>query len=89
MRAQGYGRIISVCSLNGVNAHVGTAEYNSAKEALRALTHTAAREWAPYGITAGIIGPAAKTAASRAVRCSPSIPSSRRRLTQPAPWAHG
>jgi NAD(P)-dependent dehydrogenase (short-subunit alcohol dehydrogenase family) len=67
MRAQGFGRIISLCSLNGVNAHIGTAEYNSAKEALRALTRTAAREWASYGITANVICPGAKTAASRRV----------------------
>lgn len=67
MRAAGRGRIISMCSLNGVNAHIGTAEYNSAKEALRALTRTAAREWAQYGITANVICPAAKTAASRRV----------------------
>ncbi len=67
MRSQGWGRIINLCSLNGVNAHMGTAEYNSAKEALRALTRTAAREWAPYGITANVICPAAKTAASRRV----------------------
>jgi NAD(P)-dependent dehydrogenase (short-subunit alcohol dehydrogenase family) len=67
MRDQGYGRIINLCSLNGVNAHIGTAEYNSAKEALRALTRTAAREWAPLGITANVICPGAKTAASRAV----------------------
>ncbi len=50
-----------------MNAHMGTAEYNSAKEALRALTRTAAREWAPYGIVANVICPGAKTAASRAV----------------------
>jgi len=67
MKAQGYGRIISLCSLNGVNAHIGTVEYNSAKEALRALTRTAAREWAPYGICANVICPAAKSASSRAV----------------------
>ena len=67
MRARGFGRIISMCSLNGVNAHIGTAEYNSAKEALRALTRTAAREWAQYGITANVICPGAKTAASRRV----------------------
>jgi NAD(P)-dependent dehydrogenase (short-subunit alcohol dehydrogenase family) len=67
MRDQGYGRIINLCSLNGVNAHIGTAEYNSAKEALRALTRTAAREWASHGITANVICPGAKTAASRAV----------------------
>ena len=67
MRAQGRGNIINLCSLNGVNAHIGTAEYNSAKEALRTLTRTAAREWAPYGIVANAICPGAKTAASRAV----------------------
>jgi NAD(P)-dependent dehydrogenase (short-subunit alcohol dehydrogenase family) len=43
MRRQGWGRIINLCSLNGVNAHIGTVEYNSTKEALRALTRTAAR----------------------------------------------
>ena len=67
MRDRRHGRIISMCSLNGVNAHIGTAEYNSAKEALRALTRTAAREWAQYGITANVICPGAKTAASRRV----------------------
>ncbi|RJF72258.1 MULTISPECIES: SDR family NAD(P)-dependent oxidoreductase [Deinococcus] len=67
MRERGYGRIINMCSLNGVNAHMGTFEYNTAKEALRAATRSAAREWAPYGITANAILPGAKTAASRAV----------------------
>jgi len=67
MKAQGRGNIINLCSLNGVNAHVGTAEYNTAKEALRSLTRTAAREWAPYGIVANVICPAAKSAAFRAV----------------------
>ena len=45
MKPRGYGRIINLCSLNGVNAHMGTVEYNSSKEALRAATRTAAREW--------------------------------------------
>ena len=67
MRAQGRGNIINLCSLNGVNAHIGTGDYNCAKEALRALTRTAAREWAPYGVVANAICPGAKTAASRAV----------------------
>lgn len=61
MKAKGWGRIINVCSLNGVNAHMGTAEYNSSKEALRAATRTAAREWAIDGITANVICPAAKS----------------------------
>ncbi len=67
MRAQGRGNIINLCSLNGVNAHMGTAEYNCAKEALRALTRTAAREWAQYGIVANVICPGAKSAAFRAL----------------------
>ena len=68
MRAAGWGRIISVCSLNGVNAHMYTADYNAAKEALRALTRTAAREWGRHGICANIICPAAATVAYEAFR---------------------
>src|ERR1700749_572939 len=63
MRARGWGRVINVCSLNGVNAHVGSLEYNAAKEALRALTRTAAREWAPTGVTVNALCPAAKSQA--------------------------
>ena len=62
MKEKSYGRIVNLCSLNGVNAHRRTAEYNAAKEALRSATRTAAREWAPLGITANIICPAAKSA---------------------------
>ena len=67
MAPAGYGRIINMCSLNGVNAHMGTVEYNTAKEALRAATRTVAREWAPTGITANVICPAAVSASFRAV----------------------
>ncbi len=63
MRARRWGRIVNLCSLNGVNAHIGTAEYNTGKEALRALTRTAAREWARHGICANVICPAAATTA--------------------------
>jgi NAD(P)-dependent dehydrogenase (short-subunit alcohol dehydrogenase family) len=74
MRSRGWGRVINVCSLNGVNAHMGTLEYNAAKEALRALTRTAAREWAPFGVTVNAICPAAKTAAfMRALGGNPDI----------------
>jgi NAD(P)-dependent dehydrogenase (short-subunit alcohol dehydrogenase family) len=61
MKAAAHGRIINICSLNGVNAHMGTVDYNSAKEAVRSYTRTAAREWAQYGITANIICPGAAT----------------------------
>ncbi len=65
MRARGWGRIVNIASLNGVNAHVGTADYNASKEALRAYTRTAAREWAGYGICANIICPAAISSSFR------------------------
>lgn len=61
MAEQGWGRVVNICSLNGVNAHSGTSDYNSAKEALRAYTRTIAVEWAQDGITANIICPGAKT----------------------------
>ncbi|SFR88603.1 SDR family NAD(P)-dependent oxidoreductase [Sphingomonas jatrophae] len=63
MKAAGWGRIVSICSLNGVNAHVYSADFNAGKEGLRALTRTAAREWAPFGITANVICPGAASAA--------------------------
>jgi NAD(P)-dependent dehydrogenase (short-subunit alcohol dehydrogenase family) len=74
MKAKGYGRIISMCSLNGVNAHIGSVEYNAAKEALRTLTRTAAREWAATGIVANVICPAARSAAlERVIATNPEI----------------
>lgn len=63
MRDKRWGRIINLASLNGVNAHPYTVDYNAAKEALRALTRTAAREWAQYQICCNIICPAARTEA--------------------------
>ncbi len=65
MRANGWGRVINMCSAAGVNAFVGTLEYNCAKEALRTLTRTAAREWAPYGIVANAVCPGAKGSGMR------------------------
>lgn len=72
MKAKGWGRVINIASLNGVNAHMGSAEYNASKEALRALTRTAAREWAGWGITCNVICPGAHSAASQ--RMSESNP---------------
>lgn len=65
MKARGWGRVINMASLNGVNAHMGSADYNAAKEAVRAYSRTAAREWAPYGICVNVICPAAISAAYR------------------------
>ncbi len=68
MRRKQWGRIANICSLNGVNAHMGTAEYNVGKEALRTLTRSAAREWAPYGICANVLCPGAATSSYRQFR---------------------
>lgn len=65
MKAQGYGRIINLGSLNGVNAHMFTMAYNASKEALRAMTRTAAVEWGMHGITANVICPSALSASAR------------------------
>ena len=67
MKQQGWGRIINMASLNGVNAHMGSADYNVSKEALRALTRTAAREWAPYGVCCNVVCPAALSESARRI----------------------
>src|SRR5438552_3811350 len=56
------------CAVNGVNAHMYSAEYNTSKEASRALARTAAREWARCGIRVNVICPAAATEAYEAFR---------------------
>lgn len=65
MKAQNYGRIINMGSLNGVNAHMFTMAYNASKEAMRAMTRTAAVEWGPFGITCNVICPAAASPQSQ------------------------
>ncbi len=64
MRAQGGGRIINLASLNGVNAHKYSVDYNAAKEAIRALSRTAAAEWGRHNIQVNVICPAAATPAA-------------------------
>lgn len=66
MRKKGWGRIINLASLNGVNAHKFSVDYNATKESIRALSRTAAAEWGPYGITVNIIAPGAATPAYNA-----------------------
>ena len=59
MRAQGWGRIVNVASAAGLMGAAGYGPYNAAKEAIRALTRTAAREWACHGIVVNCFCPAA------------------------------
>jgi NAD(P)-dependent dehydrogenase (short-subunit alcohol dehydrogenase family) len=64
MRDQGGGSIVNICSLNGVNAHMFSVEYNASKEALRTMTRTAAVEWGRHNIRCNVICPGAATEAS-------------------------
>ena len=59
MAAQGWGRIVNFASSMGITGGRGFGAYNASKEAVRALTRTAAREWAADGIVANCIAPAA------------------------------
>jgi NAD(P)-dependent dehydrogenase (short-subunit alcohol dehydrogenase family) len=59
MKAQGWGRIVNVASAAGMIGAAGYGAYNAAKEAIRALTRTAAREWARHGIVVNCFCPMA------------------------------
>jgi 3-oxoacyl-[acyl-carrier protein] reductase len=59
MKAGGGGRIINFASIAGEVGQRLTADYNAAKEAIRAITKTAAREWGPDGILVNAIAPTA------------------------------
>jgi len=61
MKAQQWGRIVNFASSMGITGGAGFAAYNASKEAVRALTRTAAREWAIDGIVVNAIAPAAAT----------------------------
>lgn len=67
LEKHGTGRVINLCSLNGVNAHMYSVQYNAAKEALRTLTRTAAREWADRQVCCNVICPGAQSEAYRRV----------------------
>ena len=59
------GTAINFASQAGLLGNVGMLGYNAAKEANRALTRTAAREWAQYNITVNTIIPGMLTEGSK------------------------
>lgn len=61
LKASGEGRVINFASLAGVLGMVGYGPYNMAKEAVRALTRSAAREWGTDMITVNNVLPVADT----------------------------
>ncbi len=61
MKSRQWGRIVNFASSMGITGGRGFAAYNASKEAVRALTRTAAREWASDGVVVNAIAPAAAT----------------------------
>lgn len=61
LKKSGEGRVINFGSMAGVVGLVGYGPYNMAKEAVRALTRTAAREWGADKITVNNVLPVAET----------------------------
>jgi len=59
MQQAGWGRIVNVASAAGITGMPGYGAYNASKEAIRALTRTAAREWGRDGIVVNCICPGA------------------------------
>ncbi|HEV3226911.1 MAG TPA: SDR family oxidoreductase [Acidimicrobiales bacterium] len=59
MKAQGWGRIVNFVSAAGITGMAEYGAYNASKEAIRALTRTAAREWGRDGIVVNAIAPGA------------------------------
>jgi len=61
MVAQGGGSIINMGSSYGIRCEKGFLAYAASKEAIRALTKTAAKEWGSQGIRVNTILPSALT----------------------------
>lgn len=57
MIARRKGHIVNIASVAGMRGAVGSAEYGAAKAGMMNLTMTAAKELAPFGITANAVAP--------------------------------
>jgi len=57
MRARGFGRIVSISSINGRKGQMGQANYSAAKAGLLGFTKAVAQEAASRGITVNVIAP--------------------------------
>lgn len=83
MKAQGGGRIVNFGSRRGVFGAKLSADYNAAKEAIRGLSRTAAREWGRYNILVNVVLPASESEGTRAYfAANPDIA---RRITDSIP----
>ncbi len=57
MRSRGFGRIISISSVNGQKGQFGQANYSAAKAGLVGFTKAVAQENAGKGITVNVVSP--------------------------------
>lgn len=57
MRESGFGRIISISSINAQNGQIGQTNYSAAKAGMLGFTKSLARETAAKGITVNAIAP--------------------------------
>ena len=61
LKESGHGGIINTASAAGYDGNEGFGAYGMAKEAIRAVTRTAANEWGQYGITVNVFLPIIST----------------------------
>jgi 3-oxoacyl-[acyl-carrier protein] reductase len=74
MMEKKYGKIINVTSAAGVGGTKGQINYSSAKGGIIALTKSAARELAGYGITVNVISPGyVSTEMTEKIRTDPKL----------------
>jgi NAD(P)-dependent dehydrogenase (short-subunit alcohol dehydrogenase family) len=67
------GSVINIGSVAGVEGWATLAPYNVAKEAIRALSRTASRDWGKYGIRVNIILPAAHSKIADEILSDPQV----------------
>jgi NAD(P)-dependent dehydrogenase (short-subunit alcohol dehydrogenase family) len=83
MLANGGGRIINFGSRRGIMCNPDSVSYNSNKEAIRALSRTAANAWGQHGINVNVINPVIETDSARGVFAD--YPGTRERTEQQIP----
>jgi NAD(P)-dependent dehydrogenase (short-subunit alcohol dehydrogenase family) len=79
------GKIINIASGQGIRGGAEFLGYNLTKEAIRATTRTAAREWGALGINVNTICPLAESPTMKAWSSQPELGSAVVSSTRPIP----